>query len=185
MGSRLIPRRIFFTKGVGRDPTKLGSFEMALRDAGIEKLNMVYVSSIFPAGCTEISREDGLKELSPGEITHVVMARQDTEEHHRLLAASIGLAIPSERETQHGYLSEHHSFGETAEEAGSFAERLAAAMLAKTLGIEFDPSRDWDENEKVFRASGRIVRTKAVTQSALGERKLWTTVIAAAVLLCD
>ena len=183
--AKLIPKRIFFTKGVGRDITQLGSFEMALRDAGIATQNLVYVSSIFPAGCKEISREEGLREFSPGEITHVVMARADTEENERLVAASIGLALPSDRENQYGYLSEHHSYGETAEEAGDFAEDLAACMLAKTLGVEFDPKTAWDEREQIFRASDRILKTRDVTQSAQGTRGVWPTVIAAAVLLFD
>lgn len=182
---KLIPKRIFFTKGVGHDRAQLGSFEMALRDAGIATQNLVYVSSIFPAGCKEISKEDGLKELSPGEITYVVLARSETNENQQLVAASIGLALPSDRDNHYGYLSEHHSYGETADEAGDFAEDLAATMLGKTLGIDFDPTLAWDEKEQIFRASDRILRTKALTQSAQGKRGGWTTVIAAAVLLFD
>ena len=183
--AKLIPNRVFFTKGVGRDPTKLGSFEMALRDAGIATQNLVYVSSIFPAGCKEVSRPDGLKDLSPGEITYVVMARADTDENERLVAASIGLALPSDRDNQYGYLSEHHSWGETANDAGDFAEDLAATMLAKTLGIEFDPTQAWDEKSEVFRASDRVLKTRNITQSAQGKRGVWTTVVAAAVMLFD
>lgn len=183
--AKLIPSRIFFTKGVGRDTTKLGSFEMALRDAGIATQNLVGVSSIFPAGCKEITREDGLGELSPGEITYVVIARAETDENERLVAASIGLALPVDRDNHYGYLSEHHSCGETAEEAGDFAEDLAACMLAKTLGIEFDPAQAWDEKEELFRASGRVLRTRNITQSAQGRRGLWTTVVAVAVMLFE
>lgn len=183
--AKLIPKRIFFTKGVGRDLNKLGSFEMALRDAGIATQNLVYVSSIFPAGCKEMPRDDGLKELLPGEITYVVMARAETEENERLVATSIGLALPADLENQYGYLSEHHTHGETGEEAGDFAEDLAACMLAKTLGVEFDPTTAWDEREQLFRASDRILKTRHFTQSAQGKRGVWTTVIAAAVLLFD
>ena len=183
--AKQIPVRICFTKGVGRALTKLGSFERALRDAGIATQNLVYVSSIFPAGCKEVSREDGLKELSPGEITYVVKACAETDENARLVVASIGLALPSDRENQYGYLSEHHSHGETAEEAGDFAEDLAATMLAETLGIEFDPAQAWDEKEQLFRASDRILKTRNFTQSAQGRRGVWTTVVAAAVLLFD
>ncbi len=183
--AKLIPCRIFFTKGVGRDLTQLGSFEMALRDAGIATQNLVYVSSIFPAGCKEVSREEGLKELSPGEITHVVMARADTDENQRLVVASIGLALPADLDSQYGYLSEHHGHGETGDEAGAFAEDLAACMLAKTLGVEFDPKTAWDERNQLFRASDRILKTRNFTQSAQGKRGAWTTVVAAAVLLFD
>ncbi len=111
MDQRHLAKRIFLTKGVGYDRTKLGSFEMALRDAGIEKQNLVYVSSIFPPGCKEVSREIGIKSLQPGEITYAVMARSETDERHRLVSSAIGVALPSDRENQYGYLSEHHAFG--------------------------------------------------------------------------
>ena len=86
----------------------------------------------------------------------------------------------------HGYLSEHHSFGETDEKAGEYAEDLAASMLATTLGIEFNPEMDWDEREQIFKMSGKIVRTTDITQSAVGNKDgLWTTVFAAAVFIND
>jgi Pyruvoyl-dependent arginine decarboxylase (PvlArgDC) len=86
----------------------------------------------------------------------------------------------------HGYLSEHHSFGETDEKAGEYAEDLAASMLATTLGIEFNPELDWDEREQIFKMSGKIVRTTNITQSAVGNKDgLWTTVFAAAVFIND
>jgi arginine decarboxylase len=93
------------------------------------------------------------------------------------------LAIPADRST-YGYLSEHHSFGETEEVAGDYAEELAAEMLATTLNVEFDPDKSWDEKKEVYRLSNEIVRTQNVTQTAVGDKKgLWTTVVAAAVLV--
>ncbi len=158
---------------------------MALRDAGIATQNLVYVSSIFPAGCKEVSRDEGLRELAPGQITYVVLARAETSENQQLVAASIGLALPSDRDNQYGYLSEHHGTGETDEEAGDFAEDLAATMLGRTLGIEFDPNQAWDEKGQVFKASDRVLKTRNFTQSAQGRRGVWTTVVAAAVFLFD
>ena len=86
----------------------------------------------------------------------------------------------------YGYLSEHHSFGETEDAAGEYAEELAAEMLATTLNVEFDPDRSWDEKKQIYRLSNKIVRTANVTQSAVGDKRaLWTTVIASAVLIFD
>ncbi len=178
-----VPTKIFFSKGVGKHKDYLQSFELALRDAGIEKANLVAVSSIYPPGCKRITKEEGLKLLSAGGITFAVMARNATNEPNRLIAASIGVALPSDTE-QYGYLSEHHPFGETDERAGEYAEDLAATMLASTLGVEFDPDTAWDEREKIYKMSGKIVRSFNVTQSAEGQKDgLWTTVIAVAVLL--
>jgi len=175
-----VPKELFFTKGVGRHKEKLASFELALRDAGIEKCNLVYVSSILPPGCKIVPKQDGLKDLSPGQITFCVMARCETEEANRLAVASIGCAVPADDNT-YGYLSEHHGYGQTDEKAGEYSEDLAASMLATTLGIEFDPAQSWDEREKLYKTSGKIIRTRNTTQSAEGKDGIWTTVIAAAV----
>ncbi len=178
-----VPSRIYFTKGVGRHKDYQSSFELAMRDAGVEICNLVSVSSIFPPGCKRISREEGLKEMRNGQITFTVMARNSTNEPNRLVAASIGAAIPADT-TQYGYLSEHHAFGVNERSAGDYAEDLAAQMLATTLGVEFDPNTDWNEREQVFKMSGKIVRTFNITQTAEGDRNgLWTTVLAVAVLL--
>ncbi len=178
-----VPTKIFFTKGVGRHKDYLSSFEAALRSAGIEICNLVAVSSIFPPECKRISREEGVKELKPGQITFAVMARNSTNEPNRLIASSIGVAIPADK-TQYGYLSEYHPFGVKEIIAGDYAEDLAAQMLATTLGVEFNPESDWNEREQEFKMSGKIVKTFNVTQSAEGDKTgLWTTVIAAAILL--
>lgn len=183
MGKELVPKRIFLTKGVGKHRERLTSFELALRDAGIAAQNLVRVSSIFPPNCKLISRKEGLKYLYPGEVTFSVVAENSTREPHRLMASSIGVAIPADRGT-YGYMSEHHSFGETDDVCGDYAEELAAEMLATTLDVAFDPDRSWDEKKEVYRMSGRIVRTMNMTQSAVGDKRgLWTTVISAAVLI--
>ncbi|TSC53608.1 MAG: arginine decarboxylase [Parcubacteria group bacterium LiPW_39] len=179
----MVPSRVFFTKGVGVHKEYLTSFELALRDAGIAPFNIVTVSSIFPPGCKRISREEGLKLIKPGQIIYCVMSRNATNEPSRLVAASVGCAVPADTE-QYGYLSEHHSFGENDQKAGDYAEDLAASMLATTLGIEFNSDTAWDEREQLYKMSGKIIRTTNSTQSALGNKDgLWTTVLAAAVFI--
>jgi len=179
----LVPKRVFFTKGVGTHKEELHSFELALRDAGIEKFNLVQVSSIFPPGCKVISRSLGIKKHSPGQITFCVLSKLSSNEPRRLLAASIGCAIPMDRR-MYGYLSEHHAYGQTDTIAGDYAEDLAAAMLASTLGIELDENLGWDEKKEIYRISDKIVKTTNVTQSAIVKSDgRCSTVIAAAVLV--
>ena len=178
-----VPKKIFFTKGVGKHKEYLASFETALRDAKIEKFNLVTVSSIFPVGCKRVTIEKGLAELAPGQIVHCVMARNATNEPNRLIASSIGVARPADK-SMYGYLSEHHPYGQTGRVAGDYAEDLAASMLATTLGIDFNPEEAWNEKEEVFKMSGKIVETYNVTQSARGDKNgLWTTTLSAAILL--
>ncbi|MDH5811236.1 MAG: arginine decarboxylase, pyruvoyl-dependent [Candidatus Methanomethylicaceae archaeon] len=179
----MIPTKMFFVKGVGIHKERLASFELALRDAGIEKFNLVHVSSIFPPGCKIISKEEGLRLLQPGQIVYCVMAKNETNEPNRLISAAIGLALPHEKNL-YGYLAEHHAYGQKGEVAGEYAEDLAATMLAMTLGIPFDINQAWKEREQIYKASGHIIKTTHIVQSAEGHKDgLWTTVIAAAIFV--
>jgi len=178
-----VPAKMFLTKGVGIHREQLQSFEIALRQAGIQFFNIVSVSSIMPPKCAIISREKGLGLLQPGQITFCVISKAASNEPRRQIAASIGVAVPADKD-MYGYLSEHHAYGETADEAGEYAENLAAAMLASTLGLEFDEDESWDNKRQIWTISGKIVRSRNITQSAeVGKDGKWKTVIAAAVLL--
>jgi arginine decarboxylase len=179
----MVPREVFFTRGVGRHRLQLQSFELALRDAGIQICNLVTVSSIFPARCKIISRNKGIPKLIAGEITHCVMARSDTNEPSRRCCAGIGLAVPASGD-HYGYISEWHGFGMSKKECGDLVEDMAATMLATTLGIEFDPQKNYDERKEIYRMSGNTVRTRNIVQTAEGDKHgLWTTVIASAVFI--
>jgi arginine decarboxylase len=179
----MVPKSLFLTKGVGKHKQKLTSFESALRNAGIAHLNIVRVSSILPPQAKIISKSRGVELLSPGEITYMVMADSCTNEPHRLIAASIGVAIPRDRSV-YGYLSEYHSYGETESRVADKAEDLAAQMLATTLDVPFNPDTSYDERKEIWKISTEIVRTMDMTQTAIGDKHgLWTTVIAAAVFV--
>lgn len=181
----MVPKRVFFTRGVGKHKNSLESFEAALRSAGVAQCNLVKVSSIYPPGCGIISRKTGLGRLVPGQITYCVMADARTNEPNRLVSAGIGLAVPAKGE-QFGYISEHHGYGMTERKTADYVEDMAASMLATTLGIEFDPDLAYDARREVYKMSGEIVRTRAVVQTAEGDKNgKWTTVMAAAVFLFD
>lgn len=180
----LVPNKVFLTKGAGRHRYKLKSFEEALRQAGVAHQNLVPVSSIVPPKCKVISREKGLTKLVPGQICHCVLAKASTDEHERLIASSVGLAIPKDG-SRWGYLSEVHSCGMNSKEAADMAEDLAAEMLGTTLGLEFDPDQAWSEKEQLYKTSGLIIRTSNITQTARGNKGLWTTTVAIAVFLFD
>lgn len=179
----MVPREIFFTKGVGKHRNRLQSFELSLRHAGIEKGNLVRVSSILPPHCKIIPKSRGLEKLQAGEITFVVLAEASTNEPSRMVGAGIGLAKPAAG-LQYGYISEHHGYGMREQVLADYVEDMAATMLATTLGIEFDPETAYDERKEIYKMSGKIVSTRAAVQTAEGDKDgLWTTVIAAAVML--
>lgn len=156
----LVPKKVFFTAGVGQHKDELVSFELALRDAGIERFNLVSVSSIFPPQCELIDMEDGLRELYPGQIVFCVMSRETSNEQGKMIYATVGAAVPSDP-SLHGYLTEYH--GEyNGEDVGKRAEESAAYMLRTAFGIE-------------------PAKTFSVTKIA--EVKDYTTVVAAAVFV--
>ena len=174
-----VASKMFFTKGVGRHREKLSSFEMALRDAHLATFNLVRVSSIFPPNCQLVDREEGLSMLRPGQVVFAVIAESATNEPSRLVTASIGVAMPADA-SHHGYISEHHSYGQNEISAGEYAEDLAASMLATVLGVPFDPEKAWDERREQWLLSGDIVRTMNVTSTAeCGDDGRWTTVVSA------
>ncbi len=179
----LVPKKLFLTRGKGVHKDRLTSFEYALRDAGIAGTNLVLISSIFPPEAKLVSKTEGLKLIDPGQILFTIYSRNQTNEPHRLTAASVGIAQPKDT-THYGYLSEYDSFGQTEKEAGDYAEDIAAQMLASSLGIKFDLDKSWDEKRQQWNISGQIYKTRNITQTAIGDKQgRWTTVFAAAVLL--
>jgi len=177
-----VASKMFLTKGVGQNKEKLVSFELALRDAKIASYNIVRVSSIFPPHCEIVTAQKGIKKLTPGQIVHTVLAESSTTARHRLISASIGVAIPRDR-THFGYLSEHHSFGDDDKTTGDYAEDIAAQMLATILGVEFDVNESYNKRLDQWKLSDQIVKTRNITQTSVGKNGVWTTVVAAAVLI--
>ena len=179
----LVAKKLFLTKGVGVADDKLTSFEFALRNAGIAGTNIVLISSIFPPKAKLVSRKDGLKLIKPGQVLFTIYSRNQTNEPHRLVSASVGIAQPKD-DSKYGYLSEYESFGQDERKTGDYAEDIAAQMLASSLGIPFDIDKSWDEKRQQWTISGQIYKTKNVTQTARGDKNgKWTTVFAAAVLI--
>lgn len=177
-----LPKYCFLTKGLGKGRDKLTSFEAALRDAGIAPFNIVKVSGILPPACKIIPKAKGLSRLVAGEIIYCVMSELAVDEPHRLIAASISIATPYDK-SKYGYISEYHAYGETDSKAGDKAENLAVSMLATALGIKLDPNKNYDERKELY-YNNKIVKTYSIAQSAISDKNgLWTTVLAAAVLL--
>jgi arginine decarboxylase len=181
MGS-LVPSKVFLTRGQGRHREKLVSFEKALREAGIAPFNLVRVSSIFPPQARFVTRAAGLRFLEPGQILFVVLSENATDEPGRLITASIGAAVPDDP-SHYGYLAEHSDAGRTGRETGLHTEYLAAEMLATKLGGRIEEPPPGRPAAAFHVSNGLALKTRSVTQAAKGEAGLWTTVLAAAVLI--
>src|SRR5256886_8020038 len=154
----LDPAKTILAKDGGRHKKELRSSEMAQRAAPLASFNLVRVSSIFPPHCELVDREEGMSMLRPGQVVFAVIAESATNEPSRLVAASIGVAMPADP-SHHGYISEHHSYGQSESVSGEYAEDLAASMLATVLGVPFEADQAWDERREQWLLSGEIVRT--------------------------
>ena len=179
----LMAKKLFLTKGKGIHEDRLTSFEFALRDARIAGTNIVLISSIFPPNAKLISRKEGLKKIKPGQILFTIYSKNQTNEPHRMCSASVGIAQPKDQ-NRYGYLSEYESFGQNENQAGDYAEDVAAQMLASSLGIPFDVDKNWYEKRQQWKISGQLHNTHNITQSTKGNKDgIWTTVFASTVLL--
>jgi len=57
------------------------------------------------------------------------MSRISSNEPRRMLSTSVGCALP-QGINKHGYISEYHAYGETAEDVGEHAVKLAKSMYS-------------------------------------------------------
>ena len=178
-----LPKRVFLTSGAGVHKDRLTSFEFALRAAGVEKCNLVLVSSILPPNCEILDKEEGLKCLQPGQIAFSAMDQLQTDEGGRMIAAAVGMAVPNDRSI-HGYLSEHHAYGQNEETAGKFAEDLTATMLASYFGLPvFESELPEPARSKQYQRCQEKFTTTHIAAVTKGKKGLWTTVFAGAVFI--
>ncbi len=156
----MIPKKLFFTSGIGVHEDPLISFELALRDAKIEKFNLVPVSSIIPPQCKIVERQAGLQELSPGQIVFCVMARMTSNKMGKRIFASVGAALPKNPK-HHGYITEYCGYW-SGEDVKKKAEESAKYMLM--TAIKEEP-------------------LKTFSEGVIAEVKKTTTVVAAAIFI--
>jgi arginine decarboxylase len=177
-----IPSKLFLTRGSGRHRFRAQSLELAYRNAGIQKFNLVKVSGIVPARCKFINAREGISHLSPGQVVYGVISEVASNEPNRLIGA--GVAVAKAIKDQYGYISHYEGYGLTEERLRDEVDDAAVTMLATTLGIEFDPAKNYDERKEIYRMSGYTVRARNTVQTAEGDKNgLWTTVIAAAIFI--
>ena len=142
----ILPRKVFFTSGVGIAEDPLLSFELALRDAKIEKFNLVSVSSIAPPKIKIIDINEGLKYLKPGQIVFCVLARFTSNEEGKEIYSSVGVALPKDKK-YNGYFTEYHGYY-TGKEEG-YAKSKAEYMLKTAFNVEIEKSFEIFRKAKV------------------------------------
>jgi len=123
----MIPKAFFVTggKAIGKI-SKLNTFDLALKNAGIAQCNLVKVSSIIPPNCKEIAP----KEIPVGSITYAVISK--AEGRNGRISAGIAWGFAEGKE-----------FGVVAEAYGGIDENATKEILkeriqgmAETRGIK-------------------------------------------------
>ena len=179
-----VPKMMFFTRGKGSHKDYLDQFwagTSGCRDSRPQSCFCLEHTSA-PLQDSEQAGRPRVPEIRPSHFCNYGKGSRPTS-RTRLIASAVGLAKAAD-ESQYGYLSEHHPYGETAQKAGDYAEDMAMEMLATTLGLPNDTSLAWNEKEEQWKLSNKIYKTQNFTQSAEGNKDgLWTTVISAAVLI--
>ena len=178
----LVPKKNFYVKGKGvSSDSDLISFEQALRDACIERFNLVSVSSIIPPYCKEVSKTEGLKTLQTGQIVHTVLSKISSNIENQIICSSIGVAKPLDKGA-YGYLSEIHTKDKKPEILGRFSETLALEMLATSLGIPLNTKSNFEEKKDLLIIKGKVVETKNITEMIVVKEE-WATVLSAAIFI--
>lgn len=91
VGNR-IPHTFFVTSGVGESDITIhaGSYHLALREAGIERCNIIVYSSILPGVAHEIQKPSGFPDnLVHGAVMETIMATATTDQGKRATAGII------------------------------------------------------------------------------------------------
>ena len=181
----LVPRKVLLAKGVGVHKEMLTSRELAMTDAGVEKMNMIKASSIIPPRCEIVPLREGKKELMIGQMAFAILAQCQTYEPHKRISAAIGIAKPDDPD-MYGFfteIEEDQGYGKTQQKAAEEVMYLAISNLAMSWRAKWN-DKMFDPKKKVYRIKNKTVRVSNVTQSALGDPDgKYTTVFVAAVFV--
>ena len=111
-----VPRLLHLTQGCSEGLTPLTAFDNALRDAGIDNLNLVKVSSIVPKGARFGPRPD----LPVGTVVPTVYSHVTSNLPGEVISAVIAAGVGEHG----GVLMEYHHKGPADD-----AQRVAQAMV--------------------------------------------------------
>jgi arginine decarboxylase len=158
IGNR-IPYEYFITSGIGESDVTIhaGSFDQALRDAGIHNVNIVTYSSILPKKARKIEK----KELKFGSVVETIMAVANGEKGQRVTAGLIvGWVYDDKGNKIGGLVAEYH---------GNDDEEKAKEILQKSMQEMFN-SR--------FPSTYQLKDVEIYTRSFIPRKKYGTTIVA-------
>lgn len=162
IGNR-IPKDFFITSGIGESDITVhaGSYHLALKDAGIERCNIITYSSILPAISQEIEKPNP-KDLVHGAVVETIMACSTAKRGKRATSGIIfGWLYDKQTSEKYG--------GLVCEYNGDYTEEKAAVSLRASLNELYING---------FSDKYDIKDIKLITKSFIPTKKYGTSVIA-------
>ncbi|MFE0800387.1 pyruvoyl-dependent arginine decarboxylase [Streptomyces sp. NPDC058812] len=182
----LVPRRMYFTTGVGVHARELQAHDLMYMDAGLGRVNRVTVSSRVPPDCTLVSGEEGGAQLKDGQILFAIQALAETNTPGTRIGTAVGIAVPEDGGL--GCVAEVHeqdAVGKTAEAAAAKAVQMALTAMGLELGQpDFDGAALHRPGQGSYTIAGTAVRTHAASVDARGpDNGDWVKIVSSLVFL--
>ena len=141
LGNR-IPYEYFITKGKGESnagskglPYETGSYDAALNVAGIQNANVIEYTSVLPKESKEISKEEGLKRITWGEVLEVIKAQSNGRRGSKISAAIMVTTVTTPQGNYlGGFACEYSGSGTRPEAEKSLAESIAGMIKRRGYG---------------------------------------------------
>lgn len=84
--------KYIITKGTGSSNYELNAFDNALLSSGIADYNLVKLSSILPAQCTQVDYVD----LPKGDFLHTAYSSYIENQPNKIISAAVAIAKPED-----------------------------------------------------------------------------------------
>jgi arginine decarboxylase len=133
-----IPKDFFITKGTGESNITVhaGSYHLALKDAGIERCNIMTYSSILPKIANLMKKP---KNLVHGSVMETIMAVSNSKKNERATAAIIfGWLYDKKTKEKYGGLVCEYNGNKKEKEAGEELKKSLNELYVNGYSKDFE-----------------------------------------------
>lgn len=142
LGNR-VPYEYFITKGKGESnagsaglPYETGSYDAALNVAGIENANVIEYTSVIPKDAKQISKEEGLKRITWGEVLECIKAQSNGKRGSKISAAIMTTTITDPNgQYLGGFACEYSGSGTRKDAEDSLASSIKGMIQRRGYGV--------------------------------------------------
>lgn len=159
-----VPRDYFRTTGAGESDIQIhaGSYHLALKEAGIERFNIMTYSSIMPGIAREIPRPDSVNNMEHGAVMETITAAASATKGKRATAGII-----------YGWLYDRQSGKRYGGLVCEYNGNLSEKEVAKSLRMSLDELYFNGFSEKF-----ELKEIELTTKSIVPKKKYGTALVA-------